>query len=609
MKIKLKYIAFILIFLLAKISAQDFSFYWLVNPTTGSPKTAKKTNTFIEKINNKKNNPFTVITGNLTSNGKDAQLKNTKSVFETLIKPYRIIPGTNEDISSLSRGSVFEDIWDERKFSFAYENFLFLGLDAGVDYTSPLGFIRTEDTAWLKEELLEVDSTKNIILFLNQPESREIENFGELVNILKGKNIQAILIAGYGKKYLSAYSSVPLFHTSLRQTEKPELLTVKTDSVSISIFSGKEALASIPLQRRVPPNDTANVNVAETPVAKVLLTKELNYTTVAAPVITAGKIVTADRAGLVSAFSKKGKLLWEYDTFGNVVYDMTAADGFLAVATAQGDLNSIEIKTGDPLQTIGFDELISTHLIHFDYTGKRRLMIPKQTKSKAAVFFGTESGKIFCLDMETFEEIWSARISDGSIISKPLFVNNKIYFFDENGVIYSVDARDGVLIWKTALKNKSVISKDFRIDGNAKYLFIVDVKGNIFSYDAKLGKLLWSKNSVDAQSLSLSNDGKSLYVKTNKNLFRIFNASNGKIIKTLNMNFGIDYSFVPPLQNGNLIFVSSERGKIYRINKKRNYKTILSLGNAPIISLKKTGASTYCASDYNGRISIFYFDE
>ncbi|NOX18328.1 MAG: PQQ-binding-like beta-propeller repeat protein [Chlorobi bacterium] len=605
----LKYIVFIFLIINFQDFAQSFSFHWLVNPLAGSQIFENETESFIDSINNRKENPFTVIAGNLTESGEDKELRNAKRLFDRLIKPYHIIPGTNEDITSLSRGSKFEDLWDERKFSFAHDDILFLGLDAGTDYASPLGFIRIEDFAWIKEELSEVDSAKKIILFLNQPERREIENFGKLVNILKSKNIQAIFVAGFGKKYLSAYSSVPVFHTTLKKINKPELLSIRVDSSSINILKDNNPLATIPFQNRSENIEPESVKKPDNIAANILLEKELSYTTTVSPVIANGQIITADRAGLVSSFAKNGKLLWEYDTFGNVVYDMTAADGFLAVATAQGDLNSIQIKTGDPLQTIGFDELISTHLIHFDYKGKRRLMIPKQTKSKAAVFFGTVSGKVFCLDMETFEEIWSRQISDSPVLSKPLYVNNKIYFFDGKGVIYNIDARDGVLIWKFKPDKNAVFSKDFILTGNDKSIFLADVKGNIFAIDAKLGKFRWRKISANAQSMKASTDAKNLFVKTNNNRFLFINPSNGKTIKTLNMNFGTDYSFVPPLNDGDLIFVASERGNIYRINKKRNYKTILSLGNSPIVSLRKIGNSTYCAENYNGRIVLFHFSE
>lgn len=288
---------------------------------------------------------------------------------------------------------------------------------------------------------------------------------------------------------------------------------------------------------------------------------------------------------------------------------MTAADGFLSAATAQGDLSTIEIRNGDPLQTIGFGEVISTNLISINYSGNRRLMIPKSSNSNAAVVFGTATGNFFCMDMETLEEIWKNNSSTNAILGTPVVSNNKIIFFSTIGDIYCVDARDGILIWKYSNKNTFDISKEFTPVTDGKTVFFNDVRGNTFALDINLGKLMWIKNHNSGQSIGISKDLSNLYIKSRKDIFHIINSSNGKIIKSIGINYGEDHSISSPVQLGEFIFVPAENGKIYRVNNKYNYKTILNLGTAPVISLQIVDENKLLATNVNGRIVLFTYSE
>jgi outer membrane protein assembly factor BamB len=289
---------------------------------------------------------------------------------------------------------------------------------------------------------------------------------------------------------------------------------------------------------------------------------------------------------------------------------MAISDGFISVANLQGDLTSLLLRNGYSLQTIGFNETITSDLISFAYSGDKRLMIPKSSNSNAAIVLGTISGKLYCFDMETLEQIWLNTSANSAILGTPVFTDNKIIFYTNDGKIICVDGRNGVLIWKYDPVNEKVqIPKKLSPIYNNKHIFFTDVKGNVFAIDLNLGIKEWGKNFNAGPSLGISEDGQKIFIKSRENKFRIINATNGKNIKTISINYGVDHSISNPIQNRDIIYVPTENGNVYRINKNNKYKTILNFGDSPILSLQWINENNLLVSNIDGRIILFSYNE
>jgi len=559
----------------------------------------------ISRIDTLENVDFFIILGNLTLSGTEKEFSRLKSSLDKTSKPYYLIPGRN-DFRDANGFFFFQQLFDD-KFLFEYENYVFIGLSSVIPLLNT-NHVSVENIDWLSAELGKINLSKEIIFFIPPTLDTEIDNWKELLSLLRTKNLQLIINGTNGKTELRNLLGTQILNLppSFDYAKKNfEIIFCEMTKDTIRFFDNKEKMLyaidkTIQIEKEQIPVDStmcfncdinSQINLNTTTLTSALFYYE-------------GKIFTSDLTGLVSCIDSTGKIYWEYDTYGNIYGKPIIADRMLAAATIQGDIITLSIISGDQIQSIGFEELITTDLTLIDYKGTRELMLPKFTNSKSAIVFGTSTGKVYCYDFETLQEYWVNTNSREMISSKPVYVDNKILYTSRDGFLYCLDARTGLMIWRWKEKADTDLS-DSHIIHDGQRVYVVSGEGNLYGINLLLGRMEWKFDRYKLfPNIGLSSTNKSIYGITGNNIFIIFNHTNGRIEKEIRLNERQRFPIATPFDlNGMIYFINN--GNINFIDNKNTVQTVLFLGNAPVHPITKIENNKYVASNIDGRIIIF----
>ncbi|HKO82026.1 MAG TPA: metallophosphoesterase, partial [Chitinophagaceae bacterium] len=151
----------------------------------------------VKDINENATIQFVVITGDITEFGSDDEIKLAKQILDSLNKPWHIVPGNHDSNWSESGSNTFKKIFGNETFSFRAGDYLFLGTHSGPNMRMSPGQIPRENIVWLDSVLKTVDNNTPVIFANHYPQDSSLNNWYEVIDRLKQKNIQLIL-CGHG---------------------------------------------------------------------------------------------------------------------------------------------------------------------------------------------------------------------------------------------------------------------------------------------------------------------------------------------------------------------------------------------------------------------------
>ena len=85
---------------------------------------------------NKSDVDYVLVSGDLTNEGSDEQLRNVKSIFDAFTKPYYIIPGNHENNWSQSACKTFNALWGADRFVFTVGDLVVVGMNLSLIHIS-----------------------------------------------------------------------------------------------------------------------------------------------------------------------------------------------------------------------------------------------------------------------------------------------------------------------------------------------------------------------------------------------------------------------------------------------------------------------------------------
>lgn len=604
---------FLLIFLFFSVCSysQENNFVILSDINYSGKKSVSRVDSIITSINNSLNLDFVLVGGNLTSDGTSEKINEIYAKLQDLKTPFYVIPGPNDYKWSDNGGITINEIWEENRFSFSSNKTKIIGLNTSVINGSSIGHFFPEDLNWLNEQL--TNSVENEIILILYHKFDNIDNRSDLLKILpedknlivlsnqfeKKSNKKVTPIVSHNKfnfnnkKLKWQYSFVSQDSTQLKITEVTADSSIsKTDEISMSMISGKSKI------------DSSEFVLYS---AESVWGRNVSETMIAEPLIADNKVIAATYSGIITCFDSSGAVLWDYDTFGNITSKPAVINNILIVGTLQGDLITLNLENGSQLQSIGFDESITSDINTFEYTGKRDLMTVSDESVKYAAVFGTSSGKIYCYLVETLEEIWVNQNAKAVVINKPLLNRNRMFFSAWDGRIYCIDSREGVLIWKyrTSKNWKDSPANCFPVTDN-RYLYYVSPDSKVLKLDLRLGSKIWMKNKYNASStIGISKDKKKLFVKSTNGRFHILSAANGNWVREIIPRFGKDFSSSTIYERDKIITFASQTGDVYRINHKYYYKKLLGIGPGESHSVQPFIENSWIVSNKDGKIVRF----
>jgi len=169
--------------------------------------------------------------------------------------------------------------------------------------------------------------------------------------------------------------------------------------------------------------------------------------------------------------------------------------------------------------------------------------------------FLSSLGKIYCLDEDTAELIWS--YDTGYVVSSsPAVVGGKVFFGSWDNKIYCLDEDTGELIWSYETGSE-VRSSPAVADGK---VFFSSNDKKIYCLNADTGELIWSYESgswlISSPAIA---DGKVFF--TSAGTIYCLNEYTGELIWSYEIGYSYQMSSSPAVADGK-VFVGSG-GKIY----------------------------------------------
>lgn len=590
------------------INAQNTKFAWINNPQVASPKQLDKLSEMIKIINAMEGYDFVLVTGSITDKGKNIEFNKVKMELGKSLKDYEIIPGANDVVWSQTAGDYFKNIWLDDKFIHESDSIVFIGLNTLLPFNEKLSYIKATDIDWLEDELKKIPNGKEIVFITSAELNKNTRNIKKMLDVLRSRDVVLNLTNSPSDNDNGIFNSIGVKSSIDKEGWNFNDVQISNDSLTVTNINHENERSvifnnTIPSAKEIKLDEFEMVNHS----AELLMEKETGQTLVAETLISESKIYTAAYDGIVTCYDSSGTKLWDYDTFGNIVSKPAITDNILVVGTLQGDLLTLDATEGTTLQSIGFDESITSDMMIIDYKGSMDIIIEENVESRKAVIIGASSGNFYCYHLSTLQELWINTEAENMISAKPLQIGNNLIFTSWDGHIYSVDARKGWMIWKWPRKSnfhKSAGGSDLVTNGSR--IFAASKDNVVSAIDARLGSTLWQNDDLDASfSIGISKDSKKLFVKSENEKVYVVSPGNGKLIKRINIDYGNDFSANKLTEIDGIVPFGADNGRIYRVNNRYYYKTLLEFDNTRFHSVQKYKEDILFTSSINGKLLLF----
>jgi outer membrane protein assembly factor BamB/Icc-related predicted phosphoesterase len=540
-----------------------------VNPGSASDSTL---NLLVDEINHTKID-FTVVTGDLTNEGSDAELKAVKKALDKLIKPAYVLPGNHETNWAESAGLTINKLWGNDRFLFHLNGYMFVGFNTGPYMKMGDGHVKQEDIQWLTRQLLQNKSKKEVLIsFAHYPLADGLDDWVEVTDLLKtfdcrlafcghGHKLALLNFNGIpgimGRSVLSGNSKVPGFN----------LVTLRNDSM---LIYNKEL--SVPVKKPaivinyIRPETISKISISPKPDfsvnslytnRKVVAEWSDTSSIFSGPCLVNDTIlVYGNSLGYIKALSLRSqKILWQIHVEGPVYSTPVTSGGIVVLGTIEGSVLGLDAMNGRQLWSVN--------------TG--RPVLAEGVIENGNVYIGGGDRNFYKIDIKTGRIKWQFSDLNGLIQGKPALSDSNVVFGVWDRYLYCLNKETGSLCWKW---NNGKPQKLYS-PGN---IFPVCTMGRVFivapdrymtALDIRTGKEIWrtAKHQV-RESIGVSPDGSSLYAKLmNDTVISVSTSANFPDTKwAINAGFGYEHNPCPVLATKELVIAATRAGMIVAID-------------------------------------------
>ena len=506
-----------------------------------------------------------MMTGDLTNEGSDEQLRNVKAILDGISHPLYVIPGNHENNWSQSACKTFNDLWGGDRFVFTVDDLVVVGMNCGPFMKMGDGHIKQEDLLWL-------DSTLNVmvkpgmrVLSVNHyPILDDLDNYRAYVDILK--------------KYPVVTHQCGHYH-SWRLYETDGINGVMVRALDMGGGNYGYTLMNIDLDRQW--IEVFNKVIGSDPVVMFSYRINLDYYSAAQPqerfTVPAGfdiQRVVADNASIFTRVGVDGKNLY----FGNSLGYCKAVD------KNTGELRW-QYKTGAMLFS---RPAVSDKYIILPTSDKRLVWLDKKS-GKARwqyeadgpyVADGVVSGGILyqggyktfqAWDVKRHRLLWHYDSINNYCQAAPVVDGGDVIFGAWDTRLRLLDRRTGALRWQW--DNGRTVN--LYSPGNvvpvvtSRHVVIVAPDRFTTAIDRNRGTQLWREKNENKvrESLGGSADGKVAYAKTmDGELVAMSTGDQYELLWKVDLGFGYEHAPCIVLEHDGFIYCGSRRGMLAVVN-------------------------------------------
>lgn len=506
-----------------------------------------------------------MMTGDLTNEGSDEQLRNIKGILDGISHPLYVIPGNHENNWSQSACKTFNDLWGNDRFVFTVDNLVVVGMNCGPFMKMGDGHIKQEDLLWLDSTLTAMVKPGMQVLSVNHyPILDDLDNYRAYVDILKKYPVVTHQCGHYHTWRL--YETDGINGVMVRALDMGggnygyTLMTIDLDRQWIYVYNkeiGKapEVMFAYRINQEFDttesPQDSYQVP-AGFDVRRIVADNASIFTRVG---VDDKNLYYGNSLGYCKAVDKQlGALRWQFKTDAMLFSRPAVSGKFVILPTSDKRLVWLDKKSG---------KLSWQYLADGPY-------VADGVVSGGILYQG--GYKTFqAWDVKRHRLLWRYDSIDNYCQAAPVVDGADVIFGAWDTNLRSLDRRNGTLNWQwNNGKNVNLYSPGNVVPVvTSDHVVIVAPDRVTTAIDRKSGVQLWREKNDNKvrESLGRSADGKVAYAKTmDGELVAMSTGDNYQELWKVDLGFGYEHAPCIVLEHDGYIYCGSRRGVLAVVN-------------------------------------------
>lgn len=508
-----------------------------------------------------------MMTGDLTEEGSDEQLRNVKSILDSIAHPLYVIPGNHENNWSQSACKTFNDLWGSDRFVFTVDNLVVVGMNCGPFMKMGDGHIKQEDLIWLDTTLTALVKPGMRVLSVNHyPILDDLDNYRAYVNILKKFPVITHQCGHYHQWRL--YETDGINGLMVRALDMHDsnygytLMTIDLDRQWIYVYNkviGKAPVVMFSYRINLDydtPQAAASGFLPEYEYQQRLVFKMKNVVADNASIFTRvgvdrKNLYFGNSLGYCKAVDKQtGELRWQYKTDAMLFSRPAVSNKYIVLPTSDKRLIWLDKKNGKAKW-------------QYEAGGP---YVADGVVSDGILYQG--GYKTFqAWDVKRQRMLWHYSSINNYCQAAPVVDGNDVIFGAWDTKLRSLDRRTGALQWQW--DNEKAVN--LYSPGNVvpvvtpERVVIVAPDRVATAIDRRTGSQLWREKNENKvrESLGRSADGKVAYAKTmDGELVAMSTGDKYELLWKVDLGFGYEHAPCIVLEHDGFIYCGSRRGKL-----------------------------------------------
>ena len=506
-----------------------------------------------------------MMTGDLTNEGSDEQLRNVKGILDGITHPLYVIPGNHENNWSQSACKTFNDLWGSDRFVFTVDDLVVVGMNCGPFMKMGDGHIKQEDLLWLDSTLHAMVKPGMRVLSVNHyPILDDLDNYRAYVDILKKYPVITHQCGHYHRWRL--YETDGINGLMVRALDMGggnygyTLMTIDLDRRWIYVYNkviGKEPEVMfsyrINLDYETPQLAQQQPTVpAGFSISRVVADNASIFTRVG---VDRKNLYFGNSLGYCKAVDKQtGRQLWQYKTDAMLFSRPAVGDKYVVLPTSDRRLVWIDKQTGRQ---------------RWQYDADGPYVADGVIKDGILYQGGFKTFQAW--DVKRHKLLWQYNDINNYCQAAPVVDGGDVIFGAWDTRLRSLDRRSGALRWQWD-NGKTV---NLYSPGNVvpvvtpDHVVIVAPDRVTTCLNRKTGEQLWREKNDNKvrESLGRSSDGKVAYAKTmDGTLVAMSTGDKYELLWTVDLGFGYEHAPCIVLEHDGYIYCGSRRGMLAVVN-------------------------------------------
>ena len=508
-----------------------------------------------------------ILSGDLSNEGSDEQLRNIKAILDGITRPFYIIPGNHENNWSQSACKTFNDLWGSDRFVFTVDNLVVVGMNCGPFMKMGDGHIKQEDLLWLDSTLNVMAKPGMSVLSINHyPILADLDNYRAYVDILKKYPVITHQCGHY--HHWRLYETDGINGVMVRALDMGggdygyTLMNIDLDRQWIYIYNkvigkGPEQMYAYRINLDYDtPQLSENNFLPEYEYQQRLKFKVKNVVADNASIFTrvgvdAKNLYFGNSLGYCKAVDKQtGALRWQYKTDAMLFSRPAVCDKYIVLPASDKRLVWLDKKSGKT---------------KWQYEAAGPYVADGVVKDGILYQGGFKTFQAW--DVKRHRLLWQYNDINNYCQAAPVVNGNDVIFGAWDTYLRSLDRRTGALHWQWN-NGKEV---NLYSPGNVvpvvtpERVVIVAPDRVTTAVDRKSGKEIWREKNENKvrESLGHSADGKVAYAKTmDGELVAMSTGDKYELLWKVDLGFGYEHAPCIVLEHDGFIYCGSRRGML-----------------------------------------------